>query len=227
MLLKKEIPVNIPYRGDYSNLRRTTLSIFSQRLAIIVMGIVMIALIVLVMRALNQPRIVTIIDSKTGQTFAAYGNPPEFNTTITEQQVIYETTQFMKNYLSMNFQTVKTDREAARRYVAPQLITPDWLNRDSIDAMNAIAAQYTSRIEWLIRPSIQESNHPYYTSYAFVENIITLPTKTIKDRSAYILKWGSLNSFNPFERPHGLIMISLEKIAPGTERFNAIMSTNK
>jgi len=213
--------IDKPVRKDHDYTFSLVKSLVNMRLGLILIFIICLVQLFLILSFFNRPKLIAVIDSegKTHSTTAYTQN----NTSNIERQVIYYSRIFCESFYSENFSTIESDRSTAYNLMHPDLqaqLSEGWKERKSYT--NILSDNITNRYDWLIKPSITSSKDPVYTVFCQFTRVTNKSGFLPKEERFNIkLQWGRLTQNTDFfNRPHDLILISLNNLKEGDKELN-------
>lgn len=208
---------NTPKRSDQVYIASLQKSVINTRVAMIAFAIIIILLIAVVFSQLNAPKNIAIVDTSSGKTFGSKIYQVDTPIELIEQQLIYYSRQYIESFLSSDYITIKSDRDLAWMLMHPSVrkeVGEKFIEDLEIEKLRA--AQQSSIFKWSIKPVMVASEDPRFSVFCQFERRTKTPGYEDKVEKFNIkLDWGRLKkNFDPFERPHGLVLI----------KFNALQS---
>jgi hypothetical protein len=209
--------MDTPERPDGMYMGKLLRELFSQRIAIIAMLIICLALIGVIIMLYNKPIPIAVVNGESGKTF--FSKTQTIDRNILEKQILYYSRQFCEDYFGRNHVTVRTNRQRALDMMHPNMRTEV---QKGIDAeINRVLTElWNDQFTWKVTV-VTEKNDPRYSVFCQFELLLNRPGYESVTRSYNIkLDWGRLvKNSDPFERPHSLVLLKAQELDANSDEL--------
>lgn len=215
--MKKHENLDIPERPDEMYMGKLIRELFSQRIAIIAMLILCLALIGVIILQNSKPIPIAVVNGESGKTF--FSKTQQLDRTVLEKQLLYYSRQFCEDYFGRNHVTVRNNRMRALDIMHPNMKGEV---EKGIDAeINRVLKElWNDQFIWKVTV-VTEKNDPRYSVFCQFELILNRPGYEPVTRSYNIkLDWGRLvKNSDPFERPHSLVLLKAQELDANSDEL--------
>ena len=217
--MAKKNNLDNPERPDGMYLGELLRELFSQRIGIIALLIICIALIGVIVMLLNKPVSIAVVNGETGQTF--FSETQKLDNTVIEKQLLYYSRQFCEDYFGRNHVTIRANRQRALDIMHPNMRKEVEKDQEEIAEINRVLKElWTDSFTWKIT-KITQKEDPRYRVFCQFESTVNRPGYESSKRTYNIqLDFGRLiKNSNPYECPHSLVLLIVKELEEDSDEL--------
>jgi len=228
--MKKSENLFNPVRADQPQLYKEFQAVTTLQYGMIGLIVIVCICLFVILTIAKQPVKYAVIDLSSGKSLPTR-ILDELSGTIIDKQLVFYSKKSVEDYLNEDFGTIKASREEFMKIISPSaiknLIPENWLNNQ--DIQKSYNNRSTCDFRWVIRPRITNKNDPQYSVLCQVERTVKMiGYKPWVTSHCLRLDWARLNNeYDPFLRPHGLVLTNMTAISADSKEFIDLMKDVK
>jgi hypothetical protein len=211
--MKKDNDVDLtkPERPDKNYIGGLVREVFSQRIAIIAMLVICLALCGIIIMLLNKPVAIAVVNGESGFTSITKAQKLSFD--ILEKQLLFYSREFCEDYFGRNHVSIRQNRERAFELMHPNMKADAAKEFTSVTVGLVLRELWTDKFDWKITV-VTEKNDPRYSVFCQFDVTFNRNGEEKIESHNVKLDFGRLvKASNPFDRPHSLVLLKVQEIS--------------
>jgi hypothetical protein len=199
-----------PERPDKIYLTGLIKEIFSQRIAIIAMLLISLALCGVILYLLNRPTAIAVVNGETGYTSVT--KTQNISLDVLEKQLLYYSREFCEDYFGRNHVTIRNNRQRAFNLMHPNMKQEAMKSFPAYDVDIALKELWGDKFEWKMTVVTEKSDPRYSVFCQFDVTYIRSGEQQLQHHNVKLDFGRLVKTADPFERPHSLVLLKVQEI---------------